>query len=182
MVENCTTTPIALHKMTIKIGNTDCDLLLNSSSSCTIINMSLAEEIMFDCMQGQWSEKKPIELKFFSNDKVEKLGMLKTPVRCIDWKIQKAEITVVADAFRPILGLDLFDQLGITISQKPCPNIKVNTVETPCVIKQSLTKKFPELILRIGKSKHHTVNSKFYRNYHVPHQSWRKVPIHLQQK
>ena len=90
---------------------------------------------------------------------------MKTPVLCYDWKIQKANITVVADGFQPILGGDLFDQLGITISQKPCPNIEVNTVETPCVIKQSLPKEFPELISRIGKSKHHTVNSKTHRNY-----------------
>ena len=111
-----------------------------------------------------------------------KLGTLKTPVRCNDWKIQKAKITVVADGFRPILGRDLFDHLGITISQKPCPNVEVNTVETPCVIKQSLAKEVPELISRIGKSKHHTVNTTFHRNYRVAHQKWRKVPIHLQPK
>ena len=68
--------------------------------------------------------KKPLELKSFSNDIVETLGTLKTPVRRNDWKIQKAKITVVADGFRPILGRDLFDKLGITISQKPCPNTK----------------------------------------------------------
>ena len=58
--------------------------------------MSLAEEIMFNCAQSQWSEKKPLELKPFSNNIVETLGTLKTPVRCNDWKIQKAKITVVA--------------------------------------------------------------------------------------
>ena len=35
---------------------------------------------------------------------------------------------------------------------------------------------------RIGKSKHHTVNSKFHKNYRVTHQKGRKVPIHLQSK
>ena len=85
------------------------------------------------------------------------------------WKSQKAKITVVVDGFRPILGRDLFDQLEKTISQKPCPNIEVNTVETPCVLKQSLAKEFPEVILRIGKSKHHSVNSKLYRNDRVTH-------------
>ena len=56
-----------------------------------------------------------------SNNIIETLGTLKTLVRCNDWKIQKAKITVIAEGFRPILGRDLFDQLGITISQKPCP-------------------------------------------------------------
>ena len=75
-----------------------------------------------------------------------------------------------------------FDQLGITISQKPCPNKEINNVETPCAIKKSLAKEFPGLISRIGKSEHHTVNSKFHRNYCVTHQKGRKVPINLQPK
>ena len=65
---------------------------VDSGSGCTIINMSLAKEIMYNCPQSQWSEKKPLELKSFSNDIVKTLGTLKTPVRCNDWKIQKAKI------------------------------------------------------------------------------------------
>ena len=61
-------------------------------------------------MQAQGSEKKPLELKSFSNNIVETLGTLKTPVSCNFWKTTKAKITVVADGFRPILGRDLFDQ------------------------------------------------------------------------
>ena len=77
--------------MTIKIGNTDCHLLLNSGSARTIINMSLAKEIMFNCMQAQGSEKKPLELKSFSKAIVETLGTLKTPVRSNDWIFKKQE-------------------------------------------------------------------------------------------
>ena len=58
----------------------------------------------------------------------------------------------------------------------------MNTVESPCAIKQSQAKENPELISRIGKSKQHTVNSKFHRNYRVTHQKGRKMPIHLQPK
>ena len=55
----------SLKNITITIGNTDCDLLLDSGCGCTIINMSLAREIIKNCTQSQWSEKKPLELKFF---------------------------------------------------------------------------------------------------------------------
>ena len=75
---------------------------------------------MFNCIQAQWSEKKPLELKSFSNDIVETLENLKTTVKCNDWKIPDAKATVVSDGFRHILGRELFDQFGITISQKPC--------------------------------------------------------------
>ena len=153
-VENVNSPQAAPKNMMITIGNTDCDLLLDSGSGCTIINMSLsAKEIMYNCPQSQGLEKKTIRTKVFSNDIVKTLGILKTPVRCNDWKIQKAEITVVADGFRPILGRDLFDQLGIIISQKPCPNVEVNNIDQTCAIKRSLAKEFPELISRIGKSK-----------------------------
>ena len=116
--------------MMITIGNTDCYLLLDSGSGCTIINMSLAKEIMYNCPQSQWSEKKPLGLKSLSNDIVKTLGNLKTPVRCNDWKIQKAKIKVVADGFRPIPGPDLFDQLGVIISQKTCRIIAKKSANT----------------------------------------------------
>ena len=62
-VESINTTPNALQNMTITVGITDCHLLQDSGSGCTIINKSLAKEIMFNCAQSQWSEKKPLELK-----------------------------------------------------------------------------------------------------------------------
>ena len=48
-VENVRSPPIALENMTITIGNTDCHLLFDSGSGSTIINMSLAREIMYNC-------------------------------------------------------------------------------------------------------------------------------------
>ena len=72
--------------------------------------------------------EKTTRIKVYSNDIVETLGTLKTPVRCNDSKIQKAKITVIADVFRPILGRDLFDKLVITIS------ISIYTVMRPALV------------------------------------------------
>ena len=153
--------------MTITNGNKDCILLLDFGIGCTITNMSLAKQIMFNCMQPKWSEKKPVELNSFSNNIVKTLRIWKRPVSYNNWKIPKGKTRVVADGFRTILGRDLFDQLGITISQKPGPKHEVKTIEPPCAIKQSLAKDFPELISRIRKSNDHTVNKKFHKNYRV---------------
>ena len=98
-VENMSSPSSALKNLSLTIGNTNFDLLLDSGSGCTIISMSLAKEIMLNCAQSQWSEKKPLKLKSFSNDIVQHLGTLKTPVKCNDGSIQKAKITVVADGF-----------------------------------------------------------------------------------
>ena len=72
---------------------------------------------MFDCFQARWSEKTPLKLKSLSSGIVEKLGTLKTPVKGNNWETPKAKTTVVADGCQPIVEQDLFDQLGITISQ-----------------------------------------------------------------
>ena len=88
-VENVRSPPIALPNMTITIGNTDCHLLLNSGSGCTIINMSLAREMMYNCAQSQWSEKKPLELKSFSYDIVESLVTLKRQFAVVIGKFRK---------------------------------------------------------------------------------------------
>ena len=64
-VENVSSPQVATKNITITIGNTDCDLLLDSGSGCTIINMSLAREIMYNCPQSQWSEKKTFRTKVF---------------------------------------------------------------------------------------------------------------------
>ena len=45
-VENVNSPQAALKNMMITNGNTDCDLLLDSGSGSTIINMSLANEIV----------------------------------------------------------------------------------------------------------------------------------------
>ena len=108
-VENLSKLSIVPENMMITIGNTDCPLLLDSGSGCTFINMSLAMDIMLNCAQSQLSVKKPLELKSFSNDIVETLGTLKTPVCCNDWKIQQAKTTIVADGFRPFL-----DEISLT--------------------------------------------------------------------
>ena len=97
-------------------------------------------------------------------------------------KVQKAKNNRSCRRFPSCFGRDLFDQLGITISQKHCPQTEINTVETPCALKHSLAKEFPEKISKFGKLKNHTVNSKFHRKYHVTLQKARKVLIHLQPK
>ena len=88
---------------------------------------------------------------------------------------------MVAGDFEPF-SKDLFDQLVVTTTQKPYAKVEVNAIERPCVIKQSIARKFRELITRIDISKHRTVNSKFNRNYRVIHQKGRKVSMHLRLK
>ena len=92
---------------------------------------------MLICLQVKWSVEKPLEPKSFSIDTEECLGTLKTPVQFNDWQIPKSKITVFVDGFLPILGRVLFNQFGISITQKSCLKIEINTVEPLCTIKPS---------------------------------------------
>ena len=58
MIEHINHTPIGLQNITITIGNIDCHFLLDSGWGCTIMNISISEQIRFNCFQAQWSEKK----------------------------------------------------------------------------------------------------------------------------
>ena len=57
MIEQNTSTTIAPQNMNILIGNTDCNLLLDSDRGCTFLNLSLAKHIMLNCVQAKRSEK-----------------------------------------------------------------------------------------------------------------------------
>ena len=59
----------------------------------------------------------------------------------------------------------------------------INQVEQEyCSIKKQIAIDFPDLISRIGKSKVHTVRSKFHKNYTRSQQKGRRVPINLLDK
>ena len=58
MIEQNKSNTIAPKNMNVAIGITDCKLLIDFGSGCTIINLSLAKHIMFNCFQAKLSEKK----------------------------------------------------------------------------------------------------------------------------
>ena len=110
---------------------------------------------------------------------METLGKLKTSIKFKCWQIPRAKITVLADEFQPIRGSDLSEKFGITITQRLCPKVGTDDIDTLYIIKRSIAKAFPELLSRIGKSQHQTVNPKVHNNYKVTHQK-RRIPVHLQ--
>ena len=77
---------------------------------------------------------------------MENLGTLRTPVKFNNGKIQLVKVTLVGDAFRSILGRDLFYQLWKTIMQKLGHNFEYKKIDHQCTIKKSIAKDFPELI------------------------------------
>ena len=177
------TTSIEAINLPEVFGNTATNVLVNSGSVCTIINETLANSIISQDSNSKWiREAVPKQLKTFSNELIQTLGILQTSIQSNNWYANPIEIQVVTDGHRSLLGRDLFPALGLSIQQSNSPNT-VNQVEREyCPIKKQIATDSPDLISKIGKSKLHTVRSKFHKHYTPSHQKGRRVPINLLQK
>ena len=174
------TTPIEAINPPVVFGNTATNVLVDSGSVCTIINKTLANSIISQDSDSKWiREAAPKQLKTFSNELIQTLGILQTSIRSNNWYANPIEIQVVTDGHRSLLGRDFFPARGLSIQQSNSPRT-VNPVEQEhCPVKKQIATDFPDLISRIGKSKLHTVRSKFHKYYTSSHQKGRRVPIYL---
>ena len=103
--------------------------------------------------------------------------MINTSIKCNDWIATGADVTVVEDCHRPIIGRDLFSKLGFSLTQlKQVANIDQNQ----CLIRKQIAFDLPGLIARIGKSLKHSVKSTFHNQSTPTHQKVRRIPINLQ--
>ena len=112
-------------------------------------------------------------------------GTLNCDVQCNGWNAGRADLIVVPNNHRALIGRDLFQGLGIQVNQHTSPNSEGKNVAMienldSQNLKQLIAKQFPGLVKRIGRSVNHTVKSKFKTNFTPIHQRGRRVPIHLQ--
>ena len=170
---------------TLQIGNSQVGLLIDSGSVCSILNESLATEIVDNSTFARWLTTAPAqELKTFANEPITVIGMIQAPIESKGWRIEYAEFVVVKDGLKPLIGRDLFEALGISVTQSLCSNegSMVNTTTTQCPLKPRIANRLPQLISRIVRSKIHIVKSKFHKNFQPKHQKGRRVPINLQDR
>ena len=91
--------------LVICVGNTSTKALVDSGSVCTIVNKSLADTVVSECNESYWVQSPKIhELKTFSNDIISIVGVINTSIKYNDWIATGADVTVVEDGHRPIIG------------------------------------------------------------------------------
>ena len=112
------------------------------------------------------------------------MGTIQASIASNVWRIKDAEFVVVRDGLKPLIGRDLFDALGILVTQTPNSNesCMVNTITSQCPFKTRIAKQFSQLISRFGWSKIHIVKSKFHKNFQPKHQMGRRLPINLHER
>ena len=96
--------------MPIKIGNINTTLLVHSGGACSILNRSVASQVV----QGNpraflISEKTSPQLRTFSNEPIQVERKIQCPITSNGWTCDSAKFTVVADGLKSLIGRDLFD-------------------------------------------------------------------------
>ena len=92
----------------LQIGNTQVGLLIDSSIVCSILNESLATEVVNNSTLARWLTTAPaLELKTFANEPIPVIGMMQAPIESKGWRIEDAEFVVVKDGLKSLIGRDL---------------------------------------------------------------------------
>ena len=180
-----TTVQIEPKNTILQIGNTRVGLLIDSGSVCSILNESLANEVINNSPPARLLTTVPAqELKTFAKEHILIIGMMQTLAESNGWRIEDAEFVVDKDELKPHISRDLFEVLGISITQTQFSDegSMVNTINTQHPFKTRKENQFPQLTSRIGRSKVHIVDSKFHKNFQPKHQNVRRVPINLQER
>ena len=153
--------------MPTKIGNVSTTLLMDSGSGCSLLNRSLASQAVKSSPDAVWiHENLSPQLRKFSNEPIHIEGKVQAAITSNGWTSNSVIFTVVADVLKSLIGGDLFDQLGLDVTQSSSsPGNQVNTISSSSQFKEHIAQNFPNLISRIGRSKNHVVKSNFHKNF-----------------
>ena len=156
--------------MPLKIGNINTTLLVDSGSACSILNPSLASQVVQSSPRAFWiDEMVPPQLRIFSNEPIQVEGKIQAPITSKGWACDSATFTVVADGLKSLIGRDLFDQIGLAVTQSTfLKGNRVNNIASP-EFKEQIAKTFLGLVSRIGRSKSNVAKSKFQTDFQPRH-------------
>ena len=169
--------------MPFKIGKINTTLLVDSGSACSILNRSLASQVVHSSLRAFWiNETVTPQLRTFSTEPIQIEAKIQAPKTSKGWTCDAAIFTDVADGLKSLIGRDLFDELGLAVTQSTSQmGNGVNNISSQ-EFKEQIAKTFPELIWPIGRSKNHVAKSKFHKDFQPKHQKGRRIPINLQEK
>ena len=104
-------------------------------------------------------------MRNFSNEPIQLEGKIQAPITSKGWVCDSATFTVVADGLKSLIGRDLFDQLGLAVTQSTLlKGNRVNNTASP-EFKEQIAKTFPGLVSRIGRPKSHVAKPKFHKDF-----------------
>ena len=130
--------------MPTKICNISTTLLVDSGRACSFLNRSLASQVVKSSPQAIWIlEKVSPQLRTFSNEPNHIEGKIQTPITSNGWTSNSATFIVNADGLKYLIGRDLFDQLGLSVTQSSSfQGNQVNNLSSSSEFKEHIAKTF----------------------------------------
>ena len=135
-------------KLEIQFGNSKYWVTVDSGSSSSIVTERMAGEIEIRDSNSWWSRTtNPTQLRSYTNDPIKNKGTLYSDIQCNGWYAGRADLIVVPNNHRAIIGRDLFQALGITLHQQTPSspegkNIPSITTTSTCPLKQEISSKY----------------------------------------
>ena len=115
-------------KLNVKFGNTKYWVMVDSGSSHSLITERMAREIEVRDKNSWWSRKtNPVNLRSFTNTPIKNRGTLYSDVECNEWNAGRADLIVVPNNHRALIGRNLFHGLGIQVNQQTSPTAEIRT-------------------------------------------------------
>ena len=146
------TTPTQLN---VKLGNNKYWVMVDSGSSNSLITERMAREIK-DRDKNSWCSRKtnPTNLRSFTNTAIKNKGTMYCDVQCNEWNAGRADLIVVPNNHRALIGRDLFQRQGIQVNPQSSPNsegknVALIEIQNSKNLKQEIAKQFLGLITRI---------------------------------
>ena len=160
-------------KLEIQFGNSKYWVMVDSGSSSSLVTKGMAGEVEIRDSNSWWSRSRnPTQLRSYTKDPIKNKGTLYSDIPCNGWYAGRADLILVPNNHRAIIGRHLFPALGITLHQQ--------TTTSTCPLKQETSSKYKNLTTRTGRSINHKIKSKIKTTFTPIHQKGRRIPLHLE--
>ena len=133
--------------MPIKVDNISTTFLVVSGSACSILNRSLASQLVKSKPRAFWfHENVSPQLRTFLNEPICNEGKVQAPTISNGWTSSSATFAVVADGLKSLISRDLFDLFGLAVTQpSSSPGNQVNAISSSSELKEHIAQSFPIL-------------------------------------
>ena len=164
------------HTALIHIAGVPIRFQIDSGSAVTLVPKCKIAEILKnsreETLRVKWEDISS-EYECYNDEVINLVGRIHATIRFGDWKTPPKDL-YIGERNLAILGRDNFDHVGLYYAQKPWPkslgkeqpHLSVNTIsdQTFSTDQIAIAEKFPDLVTRVGKSKHHVVKTTFHKN------------------
>ena len=122
--------------------------MVDSGSSASLVTEQMAWEIEVRDINSWWRKNtNPTQLRSYTNDPIINKGTLYSDIQCNGWYAGRADLIMVPNNHRTIIGRDLFQALGITLQQHSSSSpegksILIISTTSTCPLKQEIAIKY----------------------------------------